>query len=99
MVNVLDLMKIVDLCKENSVVTADKKGVHIRTSEFKEFEDSCEDTKFAFSFRVLNDKDCEMPLMYREVNFFGVHIYTILFESELMDIYGLTWEEAKNNEA
>lgn len=97
MVNMLDLMKIVDLCKENDVVTADKKGVHIRTSVFKEFEDQNKDLKFYFS--VLNEKFSECPLMYRKADFFGVTIYTILYESELMDIYGLTWEEAKNNEA
>lgn len=97
MVNVLDLMKIVDLCKKNSVTSADCSGVHIRTPEFKEFED--ENKALKFEFRVLKDKDSDMPLMYREVNFYGVHIYTILYESELKDIYGLTWEEAKNNEA
>lgn len=97
MVNMLDLMKIVDLCKENSVTSADCSGVHIRTPEFKEFEDHNKDLKFYF--RVLNDKDSKMPLMYRKADFFGVTIYTILYESELMDIYGLTWEEAKNNEA
>lgn len=97
MVNMLDLMKIIDLCKENDVVTADSKGVHIRTSAFKEFEDQNKDLKFYF--KVLNDKDSKLPLMYRKADFFGVTIYTILYESELMDIYGLTWEEAKNNEA
>lgn len=97
MVNMLDLMKIIDLCKENDVVTADSKGVHIRTSVFKEFEDHNADLKFYF--KVLNDKDSKLPLMYRKADFFGVTIYTILYESELMDIYGLTWEEAKNNEA
>ena len=96
MVNMLDLMKIIDLCKENDVVNADSNGVHIRTSVFKEFEDRNEDLKFYF--QVLNDKDDDTPLMYRKADFFGVTIYTILYEFELMDIYGLTWEEAKKND-
>ena len=94
MIKMVDLMRIADMCKENEIISADGGSIHMRAKAFKEFED--QNKALEFNFRVLNDIDSSLPLMYREIMFYGLHIFTTLYESELKDIYGLTWEEARN---